>query len=194
MHLLSRAKETVFQSVGLADRPPSDESYAKYYTKLETMDGIVKKLRLGLKTFADAMFAMSEANRALTSDITDFYKKSADRQKVVEQYAAIQQEHESCVVFLYKEQFGWDVLKELDAWSDQSHTLKERLRVADQQRQSVASAKKRVDAAKASGKSADDLVCLYLYLTIYLTYLLYMYTILTTFHSHLYYYAVDMMI
>lgn len=156
MDFFKKSRDRVLQTIGLADKPPKDAELARRYDQLQKLDSMVTALQATVEGYARSMLAVGDATRVLAADVGKFYRKSEERQKSIQQFLTAMADQESNLLFLYKEQFGWDVQRELDLWRESLRVLRERLRAADEQSVGVETLKARVDAMRAAGRGKGE--------------------------------------
>lgn len=129
--MFKKARDRVMQTVGLAERIPTNPLLISSAEGLKQIAGMIVAMRKSVETYAGAMLAVGDASRILASDISFFYRSSPARTKTVGLFTSAMVDQESNVLFLFKEQFGWDVSREFDQWTAQCNTLRDRIFAID---------------------------------------------------------------
>lgn len=129
--MFKKARDQLMQTVGLSERMPSNPQLTQSAEKLKQINSLIAAMRKSVESYASSMLAMGDASRILASDISRFYRDSSARTKTVGLFTSAMVDQESNVLFLFKEQFGWDVSREFDQWMAQSHSFRNRVDAID---------------------------------------------------------------
>jgi hypothetical protein len=156
MDFFKKSRDRVLQTIGLADKPPKDSGLAASMAQLDKLDSMVTAMQHTVEGYARSMLAVGDATKSLAADVGKFYRKSEQRQKSIQQFLSAMADQESNLLFLYKEQFGWDVQRELDLWHESIRVLRERIRSADEQHSGMETLRHKVESGRAGGKRVDE--------------------------------------
>lgn len=120
MQYLKKAKEKFNQTVEQAQgsiaalttaNQVQDEQLSAYKARVDRLAEMVKGMRKSYMAYASAITAMGGSAVAVSSNISKFYKSADSRQKLVGIFSEVNYKIDSLGVELFKEQFGWEILK-----------------------------------------------------------------------------------
>lgn len=155
MDFLKRAKDSVLQTVGLTADIKQDERLVQYLKRVNQLNAIVRSLKTKFIRYSDAVVAVSATAVSMSHDISQFYKKSQSRQASVELFTTEQREIDIAARRIFKEEFGWEVVKIFDDWDADTATVRKQIHKTERAHNQYAELNKQYNDLLA-GKEKQD--------------------------------------
>jgi hypothetical protein len=137
-------------STAFATSERQDAELSAFKARIDELSGTVRQMKKTFATYATAMTTISGSGVALSSDLGQFYATSETRRKLVNDFGEAQYRIDSMTVDLFKDRFGWEVLKAFDDWEQDINRVLAEVRKNEQARGQAQSLQDKVQAMRAA--------------------------------------------
>lgn len=153
MNILNKLKDKVVETVGqgLGLSLPPDERLQGHKEKLSQLKDMVTQLQGNFAKYADAMMETSKCACTIAKDTAQFYQRSPARLKSVQQFADANFTFDSQMYAVFKEEFGWEILKVFDDWIAEIQKVKANIKVTEETRAKLSALQQKVKAYEQRG-------------------------------------------
>eukprot|EP00455_Lapot_gusevi_P010576 TRINITY_DN1479_c0_g2_i10.p1 TRINITY_DN1479_c0_g2~~TRINITY_DN1479_c0_g2_i10.p1 ORF type:complete len:565 (-),score=135.05 TRINITY_DN1479_c0_g2_i10:38-1732(-) len=135
--IFDRAKDllqTVGSTVGLSPTIEKDQEIEKWKENVGKIENMADNLRKQFAAYSQAMIEMHRVAGVVGNSVATFYSSSAPRQKSVKRFSDAQTSLVQVSDQIFKEQFGWEILRVFDRWTQEAHDLKFRIKSLEESR------------------------------------------------------------
>jgi hypothetical protein len=156
MNMFKRAMATAVSNaaevVGLKSGGAHDEVLDGYKSRLSSIQGEMSSLKNTAQTYSKAMLALGASGCSVCEDFKTVYAKSAPRQPQINTFVTAEQAIDETTFKVFRDSYGWDILKVLDDWQEDSNRLMDDIRNTEAALEQV----KTLEAKVASYRAAKD--------------------------------------